>query len=178
MISLLSHLVNSGSPLGAFIYFIYIKLMYYEKLAILAKLNDDLKCYQDEDEYLETKRLIEKNQELLLQDEVKLEEYSEKVNKKLREEFEKECSEELDKAKYLNSRWLSDGSLEVDYLSVDGEVFTKVYQDDNIFAKRQAEREEKKQESIYLQWEAVRKFWHLFLIKSHQNKKEKFAALI
>lgn len=152
--------------------------MYYEKLAILAKLNDDLKCYQSEDEYLETKKLIEKNQELLLQNEVKLESYSEKVNKKLREEFEKECSEELDKAKYLNSRWLSDGSLEVDYLSVDGEVFTKVYQDDNIFAKRQAEREEQKAEKIALQEKADRVFGGLYLKICHQDKKEKFAALI
>ena len=171
MISLLSHLVNSGSPLGAFIYFIYILQMSLLKLQKLAKLNEDLKEFNPDYQY--TKHLIENNIRMVSK-------WGQEVNQE--KEFniihtEKEL-ESRKKAKLLNSRWLSDGSLECEFLSTEWEVFTKLYWEDDIFARRQQEREEKIKEQEFFQGEAVRKFGHLFLIKSHQNKKEKFAALI
>jgi hypothetical protein len=99
----------------------------YEKLQILASLNEDLKEFQDEEDYNFTKNLIEQNQKSLMSFEKKIEKHSEEVNQKLWEEFQEECTSEPEQAKLTYSRRLSDGSLECEFLSPDGETFTKVY---------------------------------------------------
>ena len=148
--------------------------MYYEKLAILARLNEDLKEFQDEESYKETKRLIEENEKILLENEVKIEDYSEKVNEALRNEFTKECQEdEESKAKLTFSRWLSDGSLECEFIDINWETFTKVYQEDDIFARRQEEREEQKKAKIQNEEETFRRFWNLLPKGSGEKTKSK-----
>lgn len=152
--------------------------MYYEKLAALARLNEDLKEFQDEESYKETKDLIAKNFEVMLNYEVKNEDYNEKVNQKVWEELEEEMNEEKEKAKLTSSRWLSDGTLECEYLTPDWETFTKVYQEDDFFARRQEEREEKIKESAYRENQAFTKFGGLLLPTVHQEKLKQFGALL
>lgn len=138
---------------------------------MLAKLNEDLKEFNPD--YQHTKHLIENNIRMASK-------WGQEINQEkefniIRTEHELNSRK---KAKLLNSRWLSDGSLECEFVSAEWEVFTKLYWDDNIFAKRQAEREEQKAEKIALQEKADRVFGGLYLKICHQDKKEKFAALI
>ena len=113
------------------------------KLQVLAKLNEDLKEFNPDYQY--TKHLIENNIR-------RVSKRGQEVNQEkefniIHTEYEMESRK---KAKLLNSRWLSDGTLECEYVDRDGEHFTKVYQDDSIFNKRQEEREEKiKAEKVY-----------------------------
>lgn len=138
---------------------------------MLAKLNEDLKEFNPD--YQHTKHLIENNIRMASK-------WGQEINQEkefniIRTEHELNSRK---KAKLLNSRWLSDGSLECEFVSAEWKVFTKLYWDDNIFAKRQAEREEQKAEKIALQEKADRVFGGLYLKICHQDKKEKFAALI
>lgn len=124
----------------SFIYLTMVDLEVYEKQWILEQINETFK--EQNPDYKLTKKLINKNKQKLLHEEKQIEDYSEKVNKKLYEEFEKEMSsEDLEKSRLTFSRWLSDGSLECEFLAPNWETFTKVYADDSVFAKRQEERE-------------------------------------
>jgi len=148
----------------------------YEKLSILASLNEDLKEFNED--YKITKKLIEENQKTLLQNEKAIENYSEKVNQKLWEEFTRECEEDEEKAQLTYSRWLSDWSLECEFRSPDGSTFTKVYTEDNIFCQRSMryEEEEKKENEVFQQ--ALNKFWWLMFTYAHPQRLEKFKALL
>lgn len=130
-----------------FYLFTNYKMDIYEKFAILSSLNEDLKEFNED--YKITKSLIEENQKTLLKNEVAIESYSEKVNQKLWEEFQEECESEPEQAKLTYSRRLSDGSLECEFLSPDGETFTKVYTEDEFFcvkSKKYKEKIEKQKE--------------------------------
>lgn len=114
------------------------------KLQVLAKLNEDLKEFNPDYQY--TKHLIENNIRRVAK-------WGQEVNQEkefniIRTEYE---LEKRKKAKLLNSRWLSDGTLECEFIDRDGECFTKIYQEDDIFARRQEEREEKIKASKYFE---------------------------
>lgn len=114
------------------------------KLQVLAKLNEELKEFNPDYQY--TKHLIENNIRRVAK-------WGQPVNQEkefniIRTEYE---LEKRKKAKLLNSRWLSDGTLECEFIDRDGECFTKIYQEDDIFAKRQEEREEKIKASKYFE---------------------------
>lgn len=114
------------------------------KLQVLAKLNEDLKEFNPDYQY--TKHLIENNIRRVAK-------WGQEVNQEkefniIRTGYE---LEKRKKAKLLNSRWLSDGTLECEFIDRDGECFTKIYQEDDIFARRQEEREEKIKASKYFE---------------------------
>lgn len=114
------------------------------KLQVLAKLNEELKEFNPDYQY--TKHLIENNIRRVAK-------WGQEVNQEkefniIRTEYE---LEKRKKAKLLNSRWLSDGTLECEFIDRDGECFTKIYQEDDIFARRQEEREEKVKASKYFE---------------------------
>lgn len=144
----------------------------YEKLEILERLNEDLKDYNDD--YEITKNLIEKNRELLLKAEQKIEEQSEITNQKLWDEFCEECTRDEDKAQLIDSRWLSDWSLECTFRAVDWELFTKLYSEDNIFAKKQMERDDEMKIKKEYDEIAFRKFGDLMYITTPKKKSKNF----
>lgn len=140
-----------------------------QKLQILAKLNEELKDYNKDYQY--TKHLIENNirraskfwQEVNVQKEFFL----------ARAELE---LEEKSKAQLVDSRWLSDWSLECTYLK-DGESFIKVYEDWNYFLDVNKIKDEE-EESSYNVGEFIRRFWDLLPSgKAKQNKIDYFKAL-
>lgn len=144
----------------------------YEKLEILERLNEDLKDYNGD--YKITKDLIEKNRELLLKAEQKIEEQSEITNQKLWDEFCEECTRDEDKAQLIDSRWLSDWSLECVFRAVDWELFTKLYSEDNIFTKKQMERDDEMKIKKEYDEIAFRKFGDLMYITTPKKKSKNF----
>lgn len=110
-----------------------------QKLQILAKLNEELKDYNKDYNY--TKHLIENNIR-------RASKFGQEVN--VQKEFflakaELEL-EEKSKAQLVDSRWLSDGSLECTYLK-DGESFIKVYEDGNYFLDVNKIKDEEEEDS-------------------------------
>lgn len=104
------------------------------KLQLLAKLNEDLKDFNPDYQY--TKHLIENNIRRVAK-------WGQEVNQEkefniIHTEYE---LEKRKKAKLMQSRWLSDWTLECEFLDVNWETFTKIYQEDDFFATRQEERE-------------------------------------
>jgi hypothetical protein len=83
--------------------------MYEQKLAILAKLNEDLREFNPD--YEETKKLISQNQEKLLESEEEINVQKEWNLMRLEMKLE-----ERKKARLIDSRWLSDGSLECQFI--------------------------------------------------------------
>lgn len=150
----------------------------YEKLQILASLNEDLKEFQDEEDYNFTKNLIEQNQKSLMSFEKKIEKHSEEVNQKLWEEFQEECTSEPEQAKLTYSRRLSDGSLECEFLSPDGETFTKVYWEDEFFSRKSREYKDRMEEQKAIDNITFQKFGGLMFSIAHPQKLEKFKALM
>lgn len=146
----------------------------YEKQAIFARLTEDLKDYMDKDDYIQTKNLIASNMELLLKEEQKIEDRSEEINKKLWDEFCEECTRDEEKAQLVSSRWLSDWSLECVFRAVDWELFTKLYSEDNIFAKKQMERDEEMKKQKEFDDIAFRKFGDLMYITAPSKSKKEF----
>lgn len=124
------------------------------KLQKLAKLNEDLKEFNPD--YAYTKHLVENNIRRVAK-------RGQEVNQEkefniIHTEYE---LEKRKKAKLLNSRWLSDGTLECEFIDRDGECFTKIYQEDDFFARRQADREEQMKEQQRIDDEAFRRFGDL-----------------
>lgn len=144
--------------------------MYEQKLAILAKLNEDLKEFNPD--YEETKKLISQNQEKLLENEEEINVQKEWNLMRLEMKLE-----ERKKARLIDSRWLSDGSLECQFIDKEGESFTKLYNEDDFFSRRQKEREEKESIKIYNSQEEFRRFGYLFPTGVKREKKEKLEAI-
>lgn len=144
--------------------------MYEQKLAILAKLNEDLKEFNPD--YEETKKLISQNQEKLLENEEEINVQKEWNLMRLEMKLE-----ERKKARLIDSRWLSDGSLECQFIDKEGESFTKLYNEDDFFSRRQKEREEKESIKIYNSQEEFRRFGYLFPTGFKTEKKEKLEAI-
>lgn len=161
-----------------FYLFTNYKMDIYEKFAILSSLNEDLKEFQTKENYEQTKNLIEENQKSLRAFEKKIEKHSEEVNQKLWEEFQEECESEPEQAKLTYSRRLSDGSLECEFLSPDGETFTKVYTEDEFFCVKSKKYKEKIEKQKEMDEIAFQKFWGLMLFQAHPQKIEKFKALM
>lgn len=140
------------------------------KLQILSNLNEDLKDFNPDYKY--TQNLIENNLRRVAK-------WWKEVNQE--KEFniirtEHELSSRK-KARLTISRWLSDGSLLCEFLSVDGETFTKVYSDDNFFAQRQKERENKIKESKHFEDMAFSIFWWLTPSGYDKEKAKSFDSL-
>lgn len=140
------------------------------KLQVLAKLNEELKEFNPDYQY--TKHLIENNIRRVAKRWQPVNQ--EKEFNIIRTEYE---LEKRKKAKLLNSRWLSDGTLECEFIDRDGECFTKIYQEDDIFAKRQEEREEKIKASKYFEDKAFAIFWWLNPTWYNQEKAKAFESL-
>lgn len=124
------------------------------KLQVLSNLNEDLKDFNPD--YAYTKNLIANNIR-------RVSKRGQEVNQGkefniIRTEHEIESRK---KARLTISRWLSDGSLLCEFIDVNWETFTKIYSEDNFFAQRQKEREEKIKESKHFEDMAFSVFWWL-----------------
>lgn len=144
--------------------------MYEEKLAILAKLNEDLREFNPD--YEETKKLISQNQEKLLESEEEINVQKEWNLMRLEMKLE-----ERKKARLIDSRWLSDGSLECQFIDKEWESFTRLYNEDDFFSRRQKEREEKMAAINHNAEEEFRRFGYLFPTGVKREKKEKLEAI-
>jgi len=140
------------------------------KLQKLAKLNEDLKEFNPNYQYI--KHLSENNIR-------RASKWGQEINQEkefniIHTEYE---LEKRKKAKLLNSRWLSDGTLECEFIDRDWECFTKIYQEDDIFARRQEEREEKMKASKYFEDKAFAIFWGLNPTGYNVEKAKAFESL-
>lgn len=140
------------------------------KLQVLAKLNEDLKDFNPDYQY--TKHLIENNIRRVAKrgQEVNVE----KEYNIIHTEHE---LEKRKKARLTSSRWLSDWTLECEFLDVNGETFTKIYQEDDFFATRQEEREQKIKASKYFEDKAFTIFWWLNPTGYNKEKEKAFDCL-
>jgi hypothetical protein len=73
---------------------------------------------------------------------------------------------------------LSDGSLECEFLSPDGETFTKVYWEDEFFSRKSREYKDKIEEQKAIDNITFQKFGGLMFTIAHPQKLEKFKALM
>lgn len=140
------------------------------KLQVLAKLNEDLKEFNPDYQY--TKHLIENNIRMVSK-------WGQEVNQEkefniIHTEYE---LEKRKKAKLVDSRWLSDWTLECQFIDVNWENFTKIYQEDDIFARRQEEREEKIKASKYFEDKAFTIFGGLIPTGYNVEKAKAFDSL-
>ena len=140
------------------------------KLQKLAKLNEELKEFNKD--YAYTKHLIENN--IRMASKRWQEVNQEKEFNLIHTEYE---LEKRKKARLVDSRWLSDGTLEATFIDSNWETFYKVYNEDDFFATRQREREESVKQDEYRVNQAFQKFDFLTPKWSSQKNKEKFAFL-
>ena len=151
-------------------YIFYIIKMTLLKLQKLAKLNEDLKEFNPDYQY--TKHLSENNirraskrgQEINQEKEFNI----------IRAEHELNSRK---KARLVNSRWLSDWTLECEFISSEWETFFKIYNEDDIFARRQEEREEKIKQKVKNENETWLRFGDYLPKWVNQKKKSFFESL-
>ena len=141
-----------------------------QKLQILAKLNEELKEFNPDYQY--TKHLIENNIR-------RVSKRGQEVN--VQKEFniihtQKEL-ESRKKAKMVDSRWLSDGTLEVTFIDVNWETFVKIYDEDNIFNRREEERKQKSKADEYYDNKAFSIFGGLTPTGYNKSKADAFNSL-
>lgn len=140
------------------------------KLQVLAKLNEELKEFNPDYQY--TKHLIENNIRRVAKRWQPVNQ--EKEFNIIHTEYE---LEKRKKAKLVDSRWLSDWTLECQFIDVNWENFTKIYQEDDIFAKRQEEREEKIKADRVYEDKAFVIFWWLTPTGYNVEKAKAFESL-
>lgn len=115
--------------------------MYSTKFAILSKLNEDLKEFQTEESYLETKRLIEQNQKRFIK--------KDNISKKeLNQALE---IEEKQKARFVEWKFLSDWSYEAWFIDSDWVRFNKIYSEGSFFYKQMEDKKEEEERKIKIQ---------------------------
>lgn len=140
------------------------------KLQILAKLNEELKEFNPDYQY--TKHLIENNIRRVAKRWQPVNQ--EKEFNIIHTEYELESRK---KAKLLNSRWLSDGTFECEFVDRNWEHFTKIYDGDSYITKKQEERKEKAIENEYFDNKSFAIFWWLIPTWYNQEKAKAFESL-
>ena len=129
----------------------------YERMAVLAQLNEDLKEYNQD--YSKIKNMIRHNSIKLLK-----QEKEEPRNQMLRvfKLAEKEAIKDYKKSVLIDRRWLSDGSLECVYRAPDGTIRVDNVQENTSDYEYEGNREKSKarDEKIKSEEKKFNSYWN------------------